>query len=74
MYRIVIVSLKYFRLSLKILIFFYFVGGHSTIHLEVDSDNEELLPPDIIVNESQALLLGLDHPSLPRYMTASPCK
>lgn len=73
MYRIVIVSLKYFRLSLEIHIF-YFVGGHSTIHLEVDSDNEELLPPDIIVNESQALLLGLDHPSVPRYMTASPCK
>ncbi|KAI9261913.1 sulfate transporter family-domain-containing protein [Helicostylum pulchrum] len=47
-------------------------SGHSTIHLEVDSDNEELLPPDIIVNESQALLLGLDHPSVPRYMTASP--
>lgn len=46
------------------------VSQHSTIHLD-DSD-DELLPPDIIVNENQALLLGIDQPGIPRYMTASP--
>ncbi|KAI8994936.1 sulfate transporter family-domain-containing protein [Pilobolus umbonatus] len=35
-----------------------------------DSDEDELLPPDIIVNESRHLL-GLEH-DIPRYMTASP--
>lgn len=47
------------------------IGLHSTVQFN-DSDDE--LPADIIVNERQSLLLGLDqHNGIPRYMTASPC-
>ncbi|KAL9547472.1 hypothetical protein PS6_007120 [Mucor atramentarius] len=54
------------------------VEAHSTtIHLDDSSDDEQLqqddyLPSDIIVNERQSLLLGLDQHNFPRYMTASP--
>lgn len=53
------------------------IEAHSTtIHLEDSSDDEhhdDYLPPDLIVNERQSLLLGLDQINFPRYMAASPC-
>lgn len=38
-----------------------------------DSDDDDHLPPELIVNEETRSLLGIEQP-IPRYMTASPCK
>ncbi|CEP19242.1 hypothetical protein [Parasitella parasitica] len=51
------------------------VAHSTTIHVNDSSDDEQqddYLPPDLIVNERQSLLLGLDQHNFPRYMTASP--
>lgn len=49
------------------------IGAHSTLRFDESDDDNDLLPPEIIVNERQSLLLGLDRHPAPRYMTASPC-
>ncbi|KAI8984121.1 sulfate transporter family-domain-containing protein [Mycotypha africana] len=49
------------------------VSAHSTVNVYDSSDDEnDLLPSDVIVNERQSLLLGIENERVPRYMTASP--